>query len=108
MAWLGREGIEVSMTCSGPIFVVESKIGQRRTAAILGLLPVDSGVRAYGSFGVARGSFLIWLQLRLTSWLFISFLRKDFAIIEGMRLRTAVRDVGVQSMSQFLRSLPES
>lgn len=108
MAFFGRAGIEVTMTCSGPIFVVESKIGKRRTAAILGLLPSGQGVRAYGSFGVAQGSFLTWLQLRLTSWLFISFLRKDFAIIAGMRLRTEVRDVAVQAMSRFLRSLPEA
>lgn len=109
MGWLGRDGIHVTMTCSGPIFVVETRIGRRRTSAILGLLPVERGVAAYGSFAISRRSWWLGLQLRLTAWLFVAFLRKDFAIIEGIDLRTAeVRDVGVRAMADFLAALPEA
>jgi aminopyrrolnitrin oxygenase len=106
MAWLGRAGISVSMTCSGPIFAVDTTMGGRRTRALLGLLPTDGGVEAYGSFGVASGSWFPQLQARIAAWLFIAFLRKDFAIIEGIALRTDVRDPGVRAMSTFLHSLP--
>jgi len=108
MAWLGRAGITVAMTCSGPVFTVESQLGRRRTRAILGLLPTDRGVDAYGSFGVASTSMLPRLQARIAAWLFIAFLRKDFAIIEGTNLRTDVRDPGVRAMSAFLRGLPDA
>lgn len=108
MAWLGRAGITVAMTCSGPVFTVESQLGRRRTRAILGLLPTDRGVEAYGSFGVPSGSVLPRLQARIAAWLFIAFLHRDFAIIEGTRLRTDVRDPGVRAMSAFLRSLPDA
>lgn len=106
MAWLGRAGIAVSMTCSGPIFAVDTTMGGRRTRALLGLLPTDGGVEAYGSFGVASGSWFPRIQARIAAWLFIAFLRKDFAIIEGIALRTDVRDPGVRAMSTFLHSLP--
>jgi aminopyrrolnitrin oxygenase len=108
MGWLGRHGIEVTMTCGGPTIVVETRMGRRRTSAFLGLLPHGTGVRAFGSFGVPRGSWLSALQLRIAGWLFLAFLRKDFAIIEGMALRTDVRDVGVQAMHRFLTDLPEA
>ncbi len=106
MAWLGRAGIAVSMTCSGSMFSVDTTMGGRRTRAILGLLPTASGVEAYGSFGVASGSWFPQLQARIAAWLFIAFLRKDFAIIEGIALRTDVRDPGVRAMATFLHGLP--
>lgn len=108
MGWLGRAGIAVSMTCSGPVFLVETRMGRRRTRAILGLLPVAGGVEAYGSFGVTTDAWLPRLQARIAAWLFIAFLRKDFAIIEGIALRTEVRDPGVRAMAAFLCSLPEA
>lgn len=116
MAWLGRDGISVQMTCGGPNFVVETTMGQRRTSAILGLLPIgltdDSGVprrvHAYGSFGVTQDRWLKALQLRFATWLFLGFLRKDFAIIEDIRLRTQVNDAGVRAMCAFLAGLPDA
>ncbi|MEQ1691243.1 MAG: Rieske 2Fe-2S domain-containing protein [Gemmatimonas sp.] len=106
MASLGRAGIAVSMTCSGSVFTVDTTMGRRRTRAILGLLPVGSNVEAYGSFGVSSNAWFPRLQARIAAWLFIAFLRKDFAIIDGIALRTDVRDPGVRAMAAFLRSLP--
>lgn len=116
MARLGRDGISVKMTCAGPNFVVETTMGGRRTCAILGLLPVgpddETGVprsvHAYGSFGVTGDRWMKALQLRIASWLFLGFLRKDFAIIEDIRLRTQVRDAGVRAMCAFLAGLPDA
>ena len=112
MGRLGRDGIAVTMTCGGPNFVVETTMGSRRTSAILGLLPLATSagpaVHAYGSFGVTRDRWLASAQTRIASWLFLGFLRKDFAIIEGIRLRTQVTDAGVRAMCNFLASLPEA
>ncbi len=36
---------------------------------------------------------------------FTAFLRKDFGVVEGMRLRVDVDDVGVRAMAAFLRGL---
>lgn len=105
--WLSNGAIDVTMTCSGPLFTVESRLGRRRTSAVLGLLPTSSGVLAYGSFGMPQSTWLPSLQLRIATWLFLSFLRKDFAIIEGIDLRTEVLDPGVRAMVGFLASLPD-
>lgn len=107
MSRLGRTGIEVIMTCSGPIFVVESRMGKLHTCSILGLLTRQEGVAAFGSFGVEGKGLVARLRARVARWLYLSFLKKDFAIIEGMRLKTHADDVGVASMSRFLASLPE-
>jgi hypothetical protein len=40
--------------------------------------------------------------------LYTAFLRKDFGVLEGMRLIVdGVADPGVEGISQYLRSLPE-
>lgn len=116
MAWLGRDGISVQMTCGGSNLVVETTMGGRRTGAILGLLPIgptdergaSRGVHAYGSFGVTRDRWMKALQLRVANWLFLGFLRKDFAIIEDIRLRTQVQDAGVRAMCSFLAGIPDA
>lgn len=116
MAHLGRDGISVKMTCGGPNFVVKTTMGGRRTCAILGLLPVGPAdkmgvprsVHAYGSFGVTRDRWMKPLQLLVASWLFLGFLRKDFAIIEDIRLCTQVQDAGVRAMCRFLAGRPEA
>lgn len=105
--WVSKGEIDVTMTCSGPLFTVESQLGRKRTSAVLGLLPTSSGVLAYGSFGMPRSTWLPSLQLRIAAWLFLSFLRKDFAIIEGIDLRTEVLDPGVRAMVGFLAGLPD-
>jgi nitrite reductase/ring-hydroxylating ferredoxin subunit len=107
MGLLGRAEIDVTMTCHGPIFVVETVLGRRRTAAILGLVPGKTGgVTAHGSFAVRRDAVFAPLQARIAAWLFIEFLRRDFAIIEDMRLDADVEDIGVRAMSRFLAGLP--
>ena len=105
MRWLAKDRIRVRQQCFGPVIIVETDLGFTKTAAVLGLLPEGDGVRAWGAFGILPGRFS-WLRLALTRWLFTAFLRRDFQVVSGMRLRTDVADEGVRSMADFLRSLP--
>ena len=114
--WVMKKGsgdhIRVRQVCHGPIIAVESDLsggkGGKRTAAVLGLLPEGDRVRAFGAFGTQRRGPLAPVELFLARWLFLAFLRKDFAVVEGMRLRLeGVDDEGVQAIAAFLRSLPE-
>lgn len=114
MKWAARDRIRVSQTCTGPVVVVESDLGRTRTSAVLGLLPVRGPdgrmrTRAYGAFGALRRQPLVGLRLSMARWLFVAFLRKDFAILEGQALTLEhADDPGVVALAAFLRSLPEA
>lgn len=100
--------IRVRQSCHGSIVVVESRVGDRRTAAVLGLTRDGDRVRAFSAFGAERGGLLAPLRRLATRWLFSSFLRRDFAVIEGIRLSVdGVDDPGVRAVAAYLRSLPE-
>lgn len=108
MRWIARDRIKVRQTCHGPTIVVESDLGRAKTAAVLGLVEIDGRVRAYGAFGTRRGGPFVRLRLWIARWLFTAFLRKDFAVVEDMRLDVDdVEDEGVNAVASFLRSLPE-
>lgn len=107
MKWLSGDRIRVRQNCYGPLVVVESDLGYTRTAAILGLLNDGDGIRAFGAFGVERGPFAA-PRLWLARWLYTAFLRRDFKVVEGMRLRVDVADEGVRTLSAFLRGLPRA
>lgn len=103
MQKLSRDRIDVRLTCHGSILVVETDLGFTRTAAIVGMVPMEHGTRLNAAFGVRRGP-LLRLRLALTRWLFGAFLRRDLGIVEGMRLRTDVDDAILQALFDFLRS----
>lgn len=107
MKRLSGNRIRVRQSCHGSIVVVESEVGRRRTAAVLGLTQHDGRVRAFGAFGVPRGGVLAPFRLLLTRSLFTAFLRRDFAVVEGIRLAVdGVEDPGVRAVAAYLRSLP--
>jgi aminopyrrolnitrin oxygenase len=108
MKWLAKDRIRVQQTCRGPTMVVETDLGRTRTVAVLGLLPEGSRVRAFGAFGVLRGGPLLGLRRAVARWLFMEFLARDFAVVEGMRLSTQrATDRGVTVAAEYLASLPE-
>ncbi len=108
MRWLSGDRIRVRQTCYGPVVVVETDLGHTKTAAVLGLTSEGDRVRAFGAFGALRGHPLHALHLLLARWLFLAFLRKDFAVVEGMCLKLeGVEDEGVRAIAAFLASLPE-
>lgn len=108
MKRISGDRIRVRQSCHGTIVVVESRVGSRRTAAVVGLTRQGGRVRAYGAFGAERGGLLAPVRRWVTRWLFTSFLRRDFAIVEGIRLSIDdVDDPGVRGVADYLRSLPE-
>lgn len=107
MKFLSRDRIRVEQVCHGPTLAISTRLGNRRTSAVLGLRPTDTGVLAYGAFGVAEGAPLLPLQRLVARWLFTAFLRRDFQVVEKMRLKLdGVGDPGVRAIAGFLSSLP--
>jgi phenylpropionate dioxygenase-like ring-hydroxylating dioxygenase large terminal subunit len=111
-SWLTRYlsgGIlNITQTCYGPTMLVESQLGRFKSCAVFGLIANGENTLAYASFGAPKRGPLRGLRLWLTKTLYIAFLRKDYAVVEGMRLVVdRSTDVGVQGISAYLRSLPE-
>jgi phenylpropionate dioxygenase-like ring-hydroxylating dioxygenase large terminal subunit len=105
---VARDQIRVRQTCYGATIVLESNLGSVRSCAVFGFIQQGGKARAYTAFGTIRRGMLWPLRLRITRWFFLSFLRKDFAVIEGMRLVVdGVDDPGVRNVSAYLRSLPD-
>lgn len=105
MKLLSRDHIRVRMSCFGTVVLAETDLGFTRTAAVLGMLPTQHGLRAYGAFGIPPG-FAMPLRLWITRYLFTAFLRRDFKVVEGMVLRMDERDPGLRVLAGYLRSLP--
>ena len=105
MKLLSRDRIRVRMSCFGTVILAETDLGFTRTAAVLGMLPVGGGLRAHGAFGIRPGAGLP-LRLWLTRLLFTAFLRRDFEVVGGMRLRIDETDPGLRVLSGYLHGLP--
>jgi len=104
---LARNRIRVHQSCYGTIIVVESDLGRLKTAAVLGFLPCEGGVRAFGAFGTEPCGALWRLRLRLTRRFYLSFLRKDYVVLRNMRVKVdGIDDPGVVALRNYRRSLP--
>jgi phenylpropionate dioxygenase-like ring-hydroxylating dioxygenase large terminal subunit len=105
---VARDGIRVRQTCYGATIVVESELGKVKSGAVVGIITRGCRAHIYTAFGTIRRGFLWRPRLWITRWLFLSFLRKDYAIIEGMQLMVdEVDDLGVRNLIAYLRSLPD-
>lgn len=104
MKWLSGNRIQAYMQCHGPLVVVDTDLGFTRTAAMIGMLPTETGTRIFASFGIRRGPFTA-VRLWLTRWLFAAFLERDLGFVEGMMLRTDVNDPILQQFFEYLRTL---
>jgi phenylpropionate dioxygenase-like ring-hydroxylating dioxygenase large terminal subunit len=107
MRMISNDRIECRLSCFGTTLLVETNLGGWSTIAVMGLLPTASGVRAYGAFGVQPGPFAAW-RARVARWLFVEFLRRDFRVVEGMEINTAVNDSTLRALFDFWRRLPQS
>ncbi|UOP01963.1 hypothetical protein [Kingella potus] len=87
--------IELAHTCNGSSIMVESRVGRFATSGIFALLPQDPPdtppehrrTLAFASIGIPPSATLPRLQLYLARFLYLAFLKKDFAIVENMRLK---------------------
>ena len=108
MKRLSGDRIRIRQSCFGSIVVVESEVGRQRTAAVLGLTQEGGAVRAFSAFGAPPQGVLMPLRRLVTRWLFTAFLRRDFAVVEDIRLAVdEVEDPGVRAVAAYLRSLEE-
>jgi hypothetical protein len=99
---------QLTQTCHGPTMLVESQLGRFEARAVFGLVAQGENTLAFAAVGAPKGGLFIRVRLWLTRALYTAFLRKDFAVIEGMQLIVdGVNDPGVQGISDYLRSLPE-
>ena len=89
MRRLSGDDICATITCfGGSLMLVESTIKNRRSFLFLSMRPKGSVTVAQGIVGLPRGRFglLDRLAVRITTWLFLSFLRRDLEILDGQRL----------------------
>ena len=63
---------------------------------------------ALAAIGIPHGARWSTLQLRLARALYLAFLRKDFRVVEGMRLQlNHTADVGVQAVTAYQHTLAD-
>ena len=106
MKHLSNNRIHVHQTCYGTIMLAESNLGKIKSSVIFGFTQEGDKVRAFNACGTLRHGLFWRLRLVLTRWFFFSFLRKDYAVIEDMRLIVdGIDDPGVRAISDYLRSL---
>jgi nitrite reductase/ring-hydroxylating ferredoxin subunit len=105
---LSRGSPHIRQTCYGPTMLVESRLGRFESRAVFGLVAHGANTLAYASFGAPKTTRLLRPRLWITQALYTAFLRKDFGVLEDMRLIVdGVADPGVEGVSQYLRSLPD-
>lgn len=117
-SWLTRRlaggDLQLIHTCAGSSIMVQSQIGRFRSCGIFALLPQQTAATApearhtlaFAAIGIPHGAPLIRSQLHLARMLYLAFLRKDFGVVEHMRLRLAgVDDPGVIAVAAYQASL---
>jgi len=114
MKWISRDFIKVSVTCwGGTIVLVESDLGRTRSALLLSFMPSPEGTTVTPVFAVYKSRIPIFdtLRLRLAAWLFSGFLRRDVAIMNGMRFNPMIserEDPVLYQYLQYIRTLPRA
>lgn len=89
MRWLSSDDIRAAITCfGGSLMLVESTIKTRRSFLLLSMRPGGDGTSVRCVTGLPRGrhAWIDRLAVRLSAWLFLSFLKRDVNILEGQRL----------------------
>ncbi|HVI87295.1 MAG TPA: Rieske (2Fe-2S) protein [Dongiaceae bacterium] len=89
MRWLSGDDIRATITCfGGSLMLVESKIKARQTFLLLSMKPQKAGTCVQFVVGQARGRWRVLdlLSIRITAWLFLSFLRRDIGILDQQKL----------------------
>ncbi len=107
--------LKLRHTCIGTAVMVESTVGAFQTIGIFATLPQDMPntppeqrqTRAFAAIAIPKTAPYARAQLFAARMLYLAFLRKDFTVVEHMRMRLdAVEDIGVRTVSAFQHELP--
>lgn len=107
--------IVLSHTCCGSAIMVQSKVGKFSTVGIFGLLPQNPPetppemrhTQAFAAIAIPKNAQYAPVQLFMARLLYLAFLRKDFEVVQQMRMRLeGVEDVGVRAIAAFQTALP--
>jgi nitrite reductase/ring-hydroxylating ferredoxin subunit len=91
MRRISGDRIQVSIKLwQGSVITVRARTRRRDTYLWLSALPVAGGTRVTPVYAVRRDEVFSPARLRIASWLFDAFLKKDVAILDRMRFAPAV------------------
>lgn len=107
---ISREHMIIRSTCYGASIKIESQMGKFKAKAIFFSLPDENGANAttvFPTFGIPKDALFAKLQVRIARYLYMAFLRKDFSVIEGIKLvlHRPITDIGVKNITNFLSTL---
>jgi len=89
MRRLSGDDVRITTSCfGGSLLLVESRLKDRKSFLILSMRPRRDATSIQGIVGLPRrGNALIdAISVRAAAWLFLSFLKRDAAILDGLRL----------------------
>lgn len=101
-------------TCSGSSIMVQSRVGNFQTVGVFALLPQDMPdtapekrqTLAFAAIGMPKNQHFSWWKLYVARWLYLSFLKKDFCVVENMRMQLDnIDDIGVQAVTNYQKTL---
>lgn len=102
---LATDQVDLWLTSiGGPVMTVEVDLGRTRTAAVVGVVPDGEGTWLRLAVGVPQG-FGGALRARIARWLYVTFLRQDIPVLQGVELEPhsdLPEDEPVQRLLAFL------
>jgi aminopyrrolnitrin oxygenase len=106
MRWISRNDIRAAISCyGGSLMLVESQIGDRQSFLLMSMRPTRDATSIRGIVGLPRrgGDLIAGILVRFAAWLFLAFLKRDFEILEGLRLHrpTPILTDGDRYMSEL-------
>lgn len=107
--------IYLSHTCAGSTIMVQSRVGKFQTVGIFAMFPQDPPdtapeqrqTLAFAAVGMPKTTRFSRWAVYVARYLYLAFLKKDFKVIEGMRMQLdKIDDIGVQAVTDYQSSLP--
>ncbi len=106
--------LNLTHTCCGSSIMVQSQVGRFQSIGVFALLPQDlpdtasekRRTKAFAAVGIPKKTRFARSKLYLVRYLYLSFLKKDFSVVEGMRMQLDnIDDVGVQAITAYQNTL---
>lgn len=104
MRRISGDRIQVSIKLwQGSVITVRTRTRKRDTFLWLSVLPVSGGTLVTPVYAVRRDEVLSSLRLRVASWLFDAFLKKDVAILDRMQFSPKTTEAEDRYLWTYLR-----